>query len=226
MKSLQLTNNILYLTHITRQLGIGDWGLGIGPNPQTPTPQSPIPNPQSVFLKLYFNQSMKSNNPSSSDLYDLYKNSDKKLPTGSQTHRSSSTPFVKVKEQDRKSFQIRLNRLEDYKQVFQESSAKKQKNLTSTFFSTKHLFKTGQIKPIQDRKYETLMGRKISAATVLKEVNSHSNPKVKKVTPNAQVYKSTRSCNLTRTVCRNLRLYLQKLNHRRKKSRSFKKVHG
>jgi hypothetical protein len=25
-------------------LGIGDWGLGIGPNPH---PQSPIPNPQS-----------------------------------------------------------------------------------------------------------------------------------------------------------------------------------
>jgi len=29
-------------------LGIGDWGLGIGPNPQSPipNPQSPIPNPQ------------------------------------------------------------------------------------------------------------------------------------------------------------------------------------
>ena len=27
----------------------GDWGLGIGPNPQSPipNPQSPIPNPQS-----------------------------------------------------------------------------------------------------------------------------------------------------------------------------------
>ena len=24
-------------------LGIGDWGLGIGPNPQSPNPQSPIP---------------------------------------------------------------------------------------------------------------------------------------------------------------------------------------
>jgi len=23
-------------------MGIGDWGLGIGPNPQSPTPQSPI----------------------------------------------------------------------------------------------------------------------------------------------------------------------------------------
>ena len=30
------------------KLGIGDWGLGIGPNPQSPipNPQSPIPNPQ------------------------------------------------------------------------------------------------------------------------------------------------------------------------------------
>jgi len=28
-------------------LGIGDWGLGIGPNPQ-----SPIPNPQNVSIKL------------------------------------------------------------------------------------------------------------------------------------------------------------------------------
>ena len=28
-------------------LGMGDWGLGIGPNPQSPipNPQSPIPNP-------------------------------------------------------------------------------------------------------------------------------------------------------------------------------------
>ena len=33
------------------QMGIGDWGLGIGPNPQSPipNPQSPIPNPQSPF---------------------------------------------------------------------------------------------------------------------------------------------------------------------------------
>jgi len=28
-------------------LGIGDWGLGIGPNPQ-----SPIPNPQSPIISL------------------------------------------------------------------------------------------------------------------------------------------------------------------------------
>jgi len=31
-------------------LGIGDWGLGLGPNPQ-----SPIPNPQINELKLYSN---------------------------------------------------------------------------------------------------------------------------------------------------------------------------
>jgi len=31
-------------------LGIGDWGLGIGPNPQ-----SPIPNPQSPFY-LFFKE--------------------------------------------------------------------------------------------------------------------------------------------------------------------------
>jgi len=36
-------------------LGIGDWGLGIGPNPQSPipNPQSPIPNPQNIFLCFY-----------------------------------------------------------------------------------------------------------------------------------------------------------------------------
>ena len=33
-------------------MGIGDWGLGIGPNPQ-----SPIPNPQSPIPNLfYFNK--------------------------------------------------------------------------------------------------------------------------------------------------------------------------
>jgi hypothetical protein len=33
-------------------LGIGDWGLGIGPNPQSPipNPQSPIPNPHKKFI--------------------------------------------------------------------------------------------------------------------------------------------------------------------------------
>ena len=35
-------------------LGNGDWGLGIGPNPQ-----SPIPNPQSPFFKVKFNQIFK-----------------------------------------------------------------------------------------------------------------------------------------------------------------------
>jgi len=30
-----------------RGLGIGDWGLGIGPNPQ-----SPIPNPQYFYINL------------------------------------------------------------------------------------------------------------------------------------------------------------------------------
>jgi len=38
--------------------GVGDWGLGIGPNPQSPipNPQSPIPNPHDnniFFIKLY-----------------------------------------------------------------------------------------------------------------------------------------------------------------------------
>jgi len=36
---------------IIKILGIGDWGLGIRPNPQSPipNPQSPIPNPQFQF---------------------------------------------------------------------------------------------------------------------------------------------------------------------------------
>ena len=35
-------------------MGIGDWGLGIGPNPQSPipNPQSPIPNPQIKIIKI------------------------------------------------------------------------------------------------------------------------------------------------------------------------------
>jgi len=43
-------------------MGIGDWGLGIGPNPQSPipNPQSPIPNPldlniQKLFIYNLFN---------------------------------------------------------------------------------------------------------------------------------------------------------------------------
>jgi len=37
-------------------LGIGDWGLGPIPNPQSPipNPQSPIPNPQYSKEKLIF----------------------------------------------------------------------------------------------------------------------------------------------------------------------------
>jgi len=31
-------------------MGIGDWGLGIGPNPQ-----SPIPNPQYITIIIYYN---------------------------------------------------------------------------------------------------------------------------------------------------------------------------
>jgi len=31
-------------------MGIGDWGLGIGPNPQ-----SPIPNPQIIFIIYFIN---------------------------------------------------------------------------------------------------------------------------------------------------------------------------
>jgi hypothetical protein len=40
-------------------LGIGDWGLGIGPNPQSPipNPQSPIPNPQ--ILLNFFDKEIK-----------------------------------------------------------------------------------------------------------------------------------------------------------------------
>jgi len=35
-------------------MGIGDWGLGVGPNPQSPipNPQSPIPNPH-LLNKFY-----------------------------------------------------------------------------------------------------------------------------------------------------------------------------
>jgi len=34
-------------------VGIGDWGLGIGPNPQSPipNPQSPIPNPHVLLFE-------------------------------------------------------------------------------------------------------------------------------------------------------------------------------
>ena len=39
-------------------MGIGDWGLGIGPNPQSPipNPQSPIPIYyfKNIFSKIYY----------------------------------------------------------------------------------------------------------------------------------------------------------------------------
>jgi len=43
--------NIIIFNKFNIFLGIGDWGLGIGPNPQ-----SPIPNPQSPFefLKIFY----------------------------------------------------------------------------------------------------------------------------------------------------------------------------
>ena len=36
-------------------MGIGDWGLGIGPNPQSPipNPQSPIPNKIKALILIY-----------------------------------------------------------------------------------------------------------------------------------------------------------------------------
>jgi hypothetical protein len=37
-------------------LGIGDWGLGIGP---IPNPQSPIPNPQSPLFYILKNYDLK-----------------------------------------------------------------------------------------------------------------------------------------------------------------------
>jgi len=40
-----LINNYMKLYEIVSNLGIGDWGLGIGPNPQ-----SPIPNPHQFLL--------------------------------------------------------------------------------------------------------------------------------------------------------------------------------
>jgi len=36
---------MLFIGIYYKKLGIGDWGLGIGPNPQ-----SPIPNPQQIKL--------------------------------------------------------------------------------------------------------------------------------------------------------------------------------
>jgi hypothetical protein len=52
-------------------LGIGDWGLGIGPNPQSPipNPQSPIPNPP-IFKKIkIINLQKKKNNLKNIKIY-------------------------------------------------------------------------------------------------------------------------------------------------------------
>jgi len=50
-------NNYVFLFSL-KLLGIGDWGLGIGPNPQNPKPQPPNPKPQTpkknFFKKLLF----------------------------------------------------------------------------------------------------------------------------------------------------------------------------
>jgi hypothetical protein len=45
-------------------LGIGDWGLGPIPNPQSPipNPQSPIPNPhKKLITKIILNKKIKNN---------------------------------------------------------------------------------------------------------------------------------------------------------------------
>jgi hypothetical protein len=44
-------------------LGIGDWGLGPIPNPQSPipNPQSPIPNPHNFFHILFSKENYKKN---------------------------------------------------------------------------------------------------------------------------------------------------------------------
>ena len=41
-------------TYINNFASLGDWGLGIGPNPQSPipNPQSPIPN--KYFKNIYY----------------------------------------------------------------------------------------------------------------------------------------------------------------------------
>jgi len=33
-------------------MGIGDWGLGIGPNPQSPIPNPQSPSPIKIFLNI------------------------------------------------------------------------------------------------------------------------------------------------------------------------------
>jgi hypothetical protein len=49
MKNFNFEN--LTNLNIEKNQGVGDWGLGIGPNPQ-----SPIPNPQSpIYFFVFFN---------------------------------------------------------------------------------------------------------------------------------------------------------------------------
>jgi hypothetical protein len=36
-------------------LGIGDWGLGIGPNPQSPIPNPQSPIPALLLINLFYN---------------------------------------------------------------------------------------------------------------------------------------------------------------------------
>jgi hypothetical protein len=58
IKFLKLYNNrikfIIIFKYLKIEMGIGDWGLGIGPNPQSPipNPQSPIPNPHEIIFKI------------------------------------------------------------------------------------------------------------------------------------------------------------------------------
>jgi len=47
-------------------LGIGDWGLGIGPNPQSPIPNPQSPSPLIKSRKIF-------------NIYIFYKNKNKKI---------------------------------------------------------------------------------------------------------------------------------------------------
>ncbi len=62
-----LLNNFFNFKTITKYkiiiflMGIGDWGLGIGPNPQSPIPNPPSPIPQFLF-KLFQDKTNYKNN--------------------------------------------------------------------------------------------------------------------------------------------------------------------
>jgi len=43
-------------------VGLGGWGLGVGPPPQPPNPQSPIPNPQYFNFMLFYKNILRKNN--------------------------------------------------------------------------------------------------------------------------------------------------------------------